>query len=176
MSEQLQKVYIGLGSNLNQPKKQLALAVTALRALPDTHYLKDSGVFLSKPLLTDEQQSNAADMPDYYNAVALLETSLQPLVLLDELQKIEERQGRERFERWAARSLDLDILLYGELQIKSERLQIPHPGLCEREFVLYPLLAIAPDIEIPGHGKLTRYIEKCSKNDLLYLGLIGEAR
>ena len=170
MNRQLQQVYIGLGSNLDEPSLQINKAVAAIRTLPQSKYLKDSGLYLSKPMQLPSDDSLQAD---YYNAVVLLETQLEPLELLDHLQAIENRQGRVREGRWGSRTLDLDILLFGSMQINSERLQIPHPGLCEREFVLYPLQNIKQELDIPGHGKLTRCIQKCSKNGLQYIGLIG---
>ena len=166
----MQRVYIGLGSNLDNPGEQIKKAVSRLSVLPKSTYIKDSGLYLSKAMQLPDDDSQ---QPDYYNAVALLETLLEPLELLDLLQSIEAQQGRERVERWGPRTLDLDILLFGDLQISSERLQIPHPGLCDREFVLYPLQNIQQELEIPGHGKLTQCIQKCPKNGLLYMGMIG---
>lgn len=172
MSDFVQHVYIGLGSNLDDPVKQIKNAIKELKALPKSHYLKDSGLYLSKAMQLPEDDSK---QPDYYNAVALLATELDPLELLGYLQSIERRHGRVRTVKWASRTLDLDILLFGELQINTEKLQIPHPGLCEREFVLYPLQNIEQALDIPGHGKLKECIEKCSRNGLRYLGPIGGA-
>jgi len=163
-------VYIGLGSNLENPQNQIQKAVKSLSGLPQTQYLKDSGLYLSRPLVIEGDSSKH---PDYYNAVALIETHLDPLVLLDHLQVIENRQGRVRNKRWESRTIDLDILLYDGLQINNERLQIPHPGITEREFVLYPLQKLVDEIDIPGHGKLSSFIELCSENGLRYLGEIG---
>lgn len=166
----MQRVYIGIGSNLDEPIEQIKSAVQSLRLLPESHYLSDSGLYLSKAM---QLAGDCSEQPDYYNAVALLETSLQPLVLLDLLQAIENKQGRVRTGRWAPRTLDLDILLFGDLQTESERLQIPHPGLCEREFVLYPMQRIDEDVLIPGHGKLADCMLRCSQNGLRYIGSIG---
>lgn len=171
MSDRMQHVYIGLGSNMDNPGEQLRCAAEALSELPRCRYISDSGLYLSKAMLATENQTEQAD---YYNAVVLLETKLQPLELLDYLQAIELRQGRVREEHWGPRTLDLDILLFGDIQMKSERLQIPHPGLCEREFVLYPMQGIEDEIDIPGHGKLSDCIQKCSRNGLRYIGSIRE--
>lgn len=171
MADDAHLVYVGLGSNIENPKYQIQTAVLSMQGLPDTHYIKDSGLFLSRPMKLD---GDASYYPDYYNAVALLESRLEPLVLLDYLQAIEDQQGRLRKKRWDSRTIDLDILLYGDRQIKHERLQVPHPGLIEREFVLYPLQKIVSEIDIPGHGKLSKIIEACSENGLRYLGEIGE--
>jgi len=162
-------VYIGLGSNLEQPEQQLKQAVAELKSLPDSLYVRDSGLYLSKPLVAEGVPE---DQPDYYNAVVLLETGLAPVELLDQLQAIENRQHRVREQHWGPRTIDLDILLYGQQQINNERLQIPHPGLCEREFVLYPLQRLSPEIAIPGHGKLKQIIKACPENGMRYVGEI----
>lgn len=162
-------VYIGLGSNLEQPEQQIKRAVAALKSLADSQYMGDSGLYLSKPLVGDGVPEN---QPDYYNAVALLETGLSAVELLDCLQAIENRQGRVRDQRWGSRTIDLDILLYGQQQISNERLQIPHPGLCEREFVLYPLQRLDAEIHIPGHGMLKQIIKMCPENGIRYVGEI----
>ena len=107
-----------------------------------------------------------ADQPDYINAVISLETSLSPHQLLDALQSVEQLHGRERKRHWGERTLDLDILLYGEQILDDERLTIPHPGMHERAFVLYPLAEIAPDIEIPGIGALQQILLSCPQGDL----------
>jgi 2-amino-4-hydroxy-6-hydroxymethyldihydropteridine diphosphokinase len=106
------------------------------------------------------------DQPEYINAVASLETNLQAEALLDALQAIEQAQGRVRDERWGPRTLDLDILLYGDEVIDSDRLTIPHPGLSEREFVLYPLYELAPDLMIPGLGSLASLYQHCDANGI----------
>lgn len=169
-------VYIGLGSNLEQPVEQIKAAVLALKHLPETKYIDDSGLYLSKPLRLDNAQPD--DQSDYYNAVALLETSLPPLALLDHLQAIENNQGRVRERRWAARTLDLDILMYAQKQMNEARLVLPHPGVCQREFVLYPLQHLCEklqlaDLSIPGHAMLSDVIKNCSKNELKYVGDIA---
>ena len=171
-----ESVYIGLGSNLEQPVEQIRVAVAALKQLPDTTYVADSGLYQSKPLLLDGAQSD--DQADYYNAVALLETSLEPLALLDCLQAIENDQGRVREQRWAARTLDLDMLMYAQIQMNDERLVLPHPGVCEREFVLFPLQRLCEklkleDLPIPGHAMLSDEIKNCAEKELVYVGDIA---
>lgn len=161
--------YIGLGSNLDNPRHQLELAMVALRALPHSQVLADSGLYQSRAMTLpgdDEPQ------PDYLNAVVKLETSLAPHALLDALQTIESHQGRVRDKRWGARSLDLDILMYDGLQYSDERLTLPHPGMAQRDFVLYPLQNIDNEIMIPGQGNLSQLIENITNHNIKYLGAI----
>lgn len=152
--------YIGIGSNLAgelaSPGEQVAQAVEQLALMPQSRLLAQSPLYRSAPM-------GPQDQPDYINAVAQIDTALPPESLLDALQVIENRQGRERKQRWGARTLDLDILLYGEVELHSERLTLPHPGLCERDFVVLPLLDIAPLLHIPGHGKLADIARQCPR-------------
>lgn len=135
--------YIGLGANLNEPLQQLQHAVAALQQLPASRLLQVSSFYGSKPM-------GPADQPDYVNAVAEITTGLQPELLLQQLQAIEQQQGRMRkAERWGPRTLDLDILLFGNQIIQTADLTIPHYGMKQREFVLYPLAEIAPDLILP---------------------------
>jgi 2-amino-4-hydroxy-6-hydroxymethyldihydropteridine diphosphokinase len=151
----LQRAYIGLGSNLDQPAEQLRAALAAIAALPDTTLEAVSSLYASSPL-------GPADQPDYVNAVAALDTHLTPLELLDCLQQIEQQQGRQRkAERWGPRTLDLDILLYGQQVIDLPRLQVPHYHLQARPFVLYPLAEIAPELLLPDGRVLPELLEKC---------------
>lgn len=138
-------VYIGLGSNLGNPPAQLHSALRRLSVLPLTRLEKTSCFYRSQPL-------GRAWQPGYLNAVARLNTRLQPLALLDRLQAIETRQGRIRGGcRWGSRTLDLDILLFGDRIIDHPRLRIPHYALAQRDFVVLPLLEIAPvGMQIPG--------------------------
>ncbi len=107
------------------------------------------------------------DQPDYINAVAEIETQLTAIELLDALQSIEQDQGRVRKDnRWGPRTLDLDIILYDNQQINSERLTIPHYGMCKREFVLYPLQEIAPKLPLPNGTLLSQLVTLCDKNGL----------
>lgn len=152
-------VFIGLGSNLDNPRAQLTQAIEALQQLPESVNPRVSSMYRSRPM-------GPQDQPDYVNAVMQLDTRLSPLELLDQLQSIEQQQGRVRGEvRWGPRTLDLDLLLYDQQVIDLPRLKIPHPGLHERSFVLYPLFEIAPALEIPGMGSLKSLLQHC-ENDL----------
>jgi len=140
--------YIGLGSNLDNPELQLEKALAALRDIPNTSLVKYSSFYRSMPL-------GPSDQPDFINAVALLDSGLTAGQLLSQLQSIENRQGRVRNgQRWGPRILDLDILLYGDQVIDEPELTVPHPGIRYRNFVLMPLLELAPDLEIPGLGRV----------------------
>ena len=148
-------VYIGIGSNLDKPEWHTRQASRQLADIKRTKVVKVSSFYRSKPM-------GPQDQPDYINAVAALQTELEPLQLLDELQAIEADHGRVRTgNRWGPRTLDLDLLLYAEKSINSERLVVPHPGLHERAFVLYPLFEISPELLIPGKGSLADLIKKC---------------
>jgi len=165
--------YIGLGSNLGEPEQQLRRACQALRALPETRLISCSSLYRSQPLLLGALESASLvsggandeqldQQPDYINAVAALETRLRPLVLLEALQAIERAQGRDRSApRWGPRTLDLDILLYGQVCLNEPRLTIPHPGLAAREFVLYPLYQIAPQLVLPDGRLLKDRVARC---------------
>ncbi|UTW48793.1 2-amino-4-hydroxy-6-hydroxymethyldihydropteridine diphosphokinase [Bacterioplanoides sp. SCSIO 12839] len=134
--------YIGLGANLNNPEQQIVTALQALQQLPDTELTAVSALYGSKPL-------GPQDQPDYLNAVAQLQTSLEPLALLDALQAQELAQGRERKRHWGERNIDLDIILYGDLQLRSERLNLPHHEMHKRSFVLLPLAELTPQLVLP---------------------------
>ncbi|MFU8797405.1 MAG: 2-amino-4-hydroxy-6-hydroxymethyldihydropteridine diphosphokinase, partial [Gammaproteobacteria bacterium] len=125
--------YIGLGSNLENPVKQVQKALLALKKLPKTNFVNASKLYCNKPLGPQNQ-------PDFVNVVAKLETQLSPEELLSELLLIEQQQGRQRTgERWGPRTLDLDIILYGDLVLHTPTLIIPHPGLADRHFWRSPL-------------------------------------
>ncbi len=146
-------VYIGLGSNIEQPYQQIKTAVIALDALPETRVIKDSGYFKSRPMGPEDQ-------PDYVNAVVKIETTITVNVLLQRCQQIEQQQGRIRSRRWGERTIDLDILLYADQQIQNDDLIVPHPGVCLRDFVYMPLLKLAPEITVPGKGLLNDVVKK----------------
>jgi 2-amino-4-hydroxy-6-hydroxymethyldihydropteridine diphosphokinase len=146
--------YIGLGSNLQNPVEQIHSARTAIGALAHTKEQDFSCLYQSLPM-------GPQDQPDYVNAVMVVTTGLSPIELLRALQAIENRSGRVRGERWGARTLDLDILLYGELVIDLPDLTVPHAGLTERAFVLYPLYEIAPQLTIPHKGTLVDLLANC---------------
>lgn len=149
------RAYIGLGSNLQEPLQQLRRARLALQQLADTEVVSFSALYRSVPM-------GPAGQPDYINAVAALDTALAPLILLHALQAIEQQQGRVRgTERWGARTLDLDILLFGGQILDTSELTVPHKGMHERNFVLYPLYEIAPELEIPGRGLLRELLLAC---------------
>ena len=153
--------YIGLGSNLDHPEDQVRQAFLELAALPGSHIVACSGLYRSRPL-------GPQDQPPYINAVAVLETVLSPQRLLAALQGIESAHGRVRTEqRWGPRPLDLDLLLYGALECHTERLTVPHPGLPQRDFVLYPLLEVAGgDLRIPRLGSLQSLVAQCPSRGL----------
>jgi 2-amino-4-hydroxy-6-hydroxymethyldihydropteridine diphosphokinase len=147
---------IGLGSNLSDPLRQVELALAQLSKLPDSILLGRSCFYRSRAVGPGQQ-------PDYINAVARLETSLSPECLLDELQRLEQLQGRTRGpERWMPRTLDLDLLLYGDQEFSSERLQIPHPQIRFRNFVLLPMHDIDPGLILPDGTRLMDLIKSIS--------------
>jgi len=151
------RVYIGLGSNLNHPAQQLRDALQALEKLPHSQ-LKQVSQFYENPPMGPQ------DQPDFVNAVVALDTALEPLELLKELQKIEAKQGRERHRHWGERTIDLDILLYGHECLDTKELTIPHPGLTQRQFVFLPLLEIAPDLRLPSGERLADLVVKIKKS------------
>ncbi len=146
--------YIGLGSNLDNPESQVKTAIEALAGLSQIRLQDRSSLYRSAPM-------GPQDQPDYVNAVVKLSTGLEPEALLDKLQGIERVQGRVRTQRWGPRTLDLDILLYGQCVVATERLKIPHPGIAARSFVLYPLAEINGQLEIPGLGRVQSLLEQC---------------
>ncbi|WP_455824209.1 2-amino-4-hydroxy-6-hydroxymethyldihydropteridine diphosphokinase [Pseudomonas graminis] len=150
----MERIYIGMGSNLAAPDQQLRSAIEALAQLPDTRVAGVSAFYQSDSLLPGQ--------PRYTNAVAALDSRLAPLELLDALQAIENEQGRERLERWGPRTLDLDILLFGERLIDEPRLKVPHYQMHLRAFVLYPLAEVAPaDLQLPDGARLSALLEAC---------------
>jgi len=152
--------YIAIGSNLADPVSQANDAIEALKTLPRSEFLAASQLYSSTPMGPQNQ-------PDYINAVAAIKTGLTPLELLDCTQAIELEQGRVRKdERWGPRTLDLDIILYGNEVMDSERLTIPHYGMREREFVLYPLAEIAPNLQLPDGTELQQLLTQVDRNGL----------
>lgn len=146
--------YIGLGSNLGDSKQILAEAVSKLAVLGA---VKASKLYQSPPM-------GPQDQPNYLNAVVRLETDLEPLALLDELQRFEQESGRVRLRRWGERTLDLDLLIYGNETIQNERLIVPHVGVLERDFVLIPLLDI--DAEFSLNGQLIKDLDIVKQSTL----------
>jgi 2-amino-4-hydroxy-6-hydroxymethyldihydropteridine diphosphokinase len=154
-----QVAYVGLGSNLNDPQHQIMRALQALDGLPHTSVSARSSLYRSAPLGFLEQ-------PDFINAVAHLETELAPRELLDALLLLERDNGRTREFRNAPRTLDLDLLLYGDLQHHEHGLTLPHPQMHTRAFVLLPLLEIAPGCMIPGIGAAAKALRQCGDQQL----------
>ncbi|PJC86363.1 2-amino-4-hydroxy-6-hydroxymethyldihydropteridine diphosphokinase [Vibrio sp. HA2012] len=152
--------YIAVGSNLSDPVTQALRAIESLKTLPKSTFLQASSLYSSTPMGPQNQ-------PDYINAVVCIQTELTPLELLDCTQAIEQEQGRVRKEeRWGPRTLDLDILLFGNEVIDSGRLTVPHYGMQEREFVLYPLSEIAPNLSLPDGTELPDLLNKVDRNGL----------
>jgi 2-amino-4-hydroxy-6-hydroxymethyldihydropteridine diphosphokinase len=148
--------YVGLGSNLADPVAQVRRALDELAGIPDTQLIARSPLYKSPPL-------GPQDQPDYINAVAALDTRLAPLDLLAALHDIERRHGRMRdATRWGPRGLDLDLLLYGDVVMDTAELTLPHPGLPERAFVLYPLFDVAPQLAVPGRGTVRELRDRLS--------------
>lgn len=154
--------YIGLGSNLDQPLTQLQSAIRALAGEPKCRLLSQSCFYRSRAV-------GPGGQPDYVNAAVSLETSLTPLDLLDRLQEIENRHGRVRRERWGARTLDLDLLLFGNQTIDSARLSVPHRELANRDFVLQPLLDLKADLQLPDGRRIADLRRQCPDNGLTQL-------
>jgi 2-amino-4-hydroxy-6-hydroxymethyldihydropteridine diphosphokinase len=160
-------VFIGLGSNLNRPAEQIKAALSALAQLPYSQSLQCAPWYSSIAI-------GPGDQPNYINTVASLETTLTPEALLDELQFIEKQHGRQRNIRWGARTLDLDILLYGNDIVSTERLKIPHPEMALRGFVLRPLADLAPQLRLPKSIALSELLSRCDTSDLCQLTNIDD--
>jgi 2-amino-4-hydroxy-6-hydroxymethyldihydropteridine diphosphokinase len=158
------QAFVALGSNLQDPASQVRTALIELAELPQTRLVRQSPLYRSDPM-------GPPDQPDYINAVAELDTELTAVELLQELQNLEHAHGRVRDgERWGPRILDLDLLLYGDAQINTETLTVPHPGIAQRVFVLYPLQDIAPNLRIPGIGTLRELIRRIPTAGLIRVG------
>jgi len=151
--------FIGLGSNLENPLGQLARAVVELAALPQTHLVAQSPFYASRPV-------GPQDQPDFVNGAVWLRTDLPPHSLLDHLQAIEQTHGRERLRHWGPRTLDLDLLIYGRQVLCDERLTLPHRELPNRDFVLQPLLDLAPDLQLPDGTPVHQLRQTCPDNRL----------
>jgi 2-amino-4-hydroxy-6-hydroxymethyldihydropteridine diphosphokinase len=159
-------VYIGLGSNLSgamgEPKEQLEHALKALASHSQIALIDVSSNYKTKAIGPGSQ-------PDYINAVALIQTALEPLTLLDHLQFIEQQHDRERTIHWGARTLDLDILMYGTLTIETPRLTVPHPRIKERAFVLAPLLDLNPNLLLPNGQSVAQLLANCPEQGIFKL-------
>ncbi len=150
---------IGLGSNLDAPSQRLISALTALQRLPGIQLLHHSRLFSSAPI-------GPQDQPDFVNAVAAIECQCTPHELLHTLQALELAAGRRRLRHWGERTLDLDILLIDDRRIDTPDLQVPHPEMIHRAFVLLPLMDIAPDAHLPDGSALRSFLEKVKDQQL----------
>ncbi len=148
------RCYLGLGSNLSTPTRQLNQAVNALRKLPQTMITGQSRIYLSQPLGIRAQ-------PTYCNMVIALQTKLPPFRLLYYCQAIEKQQQRIRKKHWGARTLDIDVLLYGNQSIHTHHLTIPHPHMLNRDFVLIPLVELEPELHLPNGQRVNEYLTTC---------------
>ena len=146
--------YVGLGANIDEPRRQLQTALEELSRLPQTRMAASSGLYRTAP-------AGYADQPEFFNAVAQLDTALEPVDLLEKLLDLEEQHGRKRSFANAPRTLDLDLLLYGDVRISTPRLTLPHPRMHQRAFVLRPLVEISPDVAIPGRGRARDLLAGC---------------
>ena len=160
--------FVGVGANLGQPAAHVERAIAALRELPQTDLVSRSGLYASAPV--------DAPGPEYVNAVAALSTRLDAAALLAALHEIEARFGRQRSTRHAPRTLDLDLLLYGEVRSDDPSLRLPHPRLHQRAFVLHPLLEIAPELDAPGLGALSAYLPQVRDQPIRRLDREGTQR
>ncbi len=159
-----QPAYIGLGSNLQEPTAQILRARGALEALPGTRLVRLSPLYRSKPF-------GPVPQPDFINAVAGLLTQLDARSLLGELQALERALGRPaEHERWGPRIIDLDLLIYGRERRETPELILPHPGIVERNFVLYPLADLAPELDVPGLGRVAELRGRVAPEGLERLG------
>ena len=147
----LHRAFVALGANLEDPAAQVRAALEALAALPGVRLIRASSLYRTAPV-------GVTGQPDYINAVAEVCTDLPPGELLAALFRIEERFGRERHYRYAPRTLDLDLLLHGDLVLHTQELTLPHPRLHLRAFVLVPLAEIAPDLRLPGRGSVAAWL------------------
>ncbi len=159
----LTDAYIGLGSNLDNPIDHVSLALLQLTQITNTSLHSFSNLYASRPM-------GPSDQPPYINAVAWLKTRLTADTLLTHLQRLENEHGRTRLgEHWGPRTLDLDILVYGNYRIENQSLSVPHPGVKLREFVLYPLHEVNKNLMIPGQGTVHRLQPRCYSNGLIRL-------
>lgn len=151
-------VFIGLGSNLDDPKSQVKTAYAAMDRLPQTRCVAISPLYQSRAV--------GPAQPDFVNAVAKISTQLPPLELLDALQGIESAQHRVRLEHWGPRTIDLDILLFDDLTMMHPRLAVPHPFMTQRSFVLVPLHDLAPELQMPDGTSLEKLLMHCDHTSL----------
>jgi len=155
-------VFIALGSNLGDPPAQIRRALGTLAAMRESRLVRQSALYRNPPM-------GRLDQPDFVNAVAEMETALSPRDLLDRLLALERAHGRVRDYPNAPRTLDLDLLLYGQLELRDPRLTIPHPRMLERAFVLVPLAEIAPDTVVPGSGRVADLVARVDAKGMVKL-------
>ena len=152
--------YVGLGGNLDDPERQVLLGLDRLGSLPGSLLVSRSALYVSAPMGPIAQ-------PDFVNAVAGLLTRLSPREMLAELKSLEAALGREPVgERWGPRRIDFDLLVHGTSRLREDGLEVPHPGIAERAFVLVPLAEIAPELEVPGVGRVRALLEKLGRGDV----------
>ncbi len=154
------RAFIGLGSNLANPAVQVQTAIADIEKLVAVQLINCSSLYKSPPM-------GPQDQPDYINAVVEIETDLSAHDLLDHLQMIELQHGRVRQRHWGERTLDLDLLVFGDSRINDARLQVPHPGIAQRSFVLYPLAEIAPELVISDLGEINTLLKHCPVDGLI---------
>lgn len=151
-----QPAYVGVGSNLDDPRAQVLKACARIARIPGTRVVATSRLYATRPLGTVQQ-------PDFVNAVAGTLTQLSSLQFLEHLRAIEAEFGRPaQHEKWGPRVIDLDLLVYGREQRTDAPLVLPHPGIVERNFVLYPLADIAPELDVPGRGRVSELKQRVS--------------
>jgi 2-amino-4-hydroxy-6-hydroxymethyldihydropteridine diphosphokinase len=156
--------FVGLGSNIDDPRAQVARAIRELDAIAGCELVGASRLYQSPPM-------GPPDQPDFVNAVARVRTTMPPRALLDALLELERRHGRVRGgAHWGPRALDLDLLLYDDLVLDEAGLDLPHPGLTSRPFVLYPLAELAPDLELPGAGPIRALLARVPAEGLVVIG------
>jgi 2-amino-4-hydroxy-6-hydroxymethyldihydropteridine diphosphokinase len=155
--------YVGIGSNLGEPEQQVRQALVELDRMPHTRVVRQSSLYRSSPI-------GYAPQPEFINAVAQLDTALPAERLLAELQEIEARHGRSRSFANAPRTLDLDVLLFGNSALDAPGLRIPHPRMHERAFVLQPLVEISPEVMIPRLGPAKALLESCAAQKIERIG------
>jgi len=152
-------VFVGIGSNQNNPKNQVRWAIENIHHLPTTEVIQASSLYITKPVGDVEQE-------DFINAVVKIQTRLEPEVLLKQLLSLEHLRGRKRLQKWGPRTLDLDILLYDNLCLNLSQLMIPHPEMTKRRFVLQPLAEIEPNGCLPCGTPITKFLEKVMSDPL----------
>ena len=152
--------YVGLGSNLDDPAAQVQRAFAGLATLPGTRLVRESSLYGSRPM-------GPVPQPDFINAVAGLLTRLEAGEFFEQLRALERRLGRlPPRERWGPRRIDLDLLVFAQLRIDTAALQVPHPGIVERNFVLYPLAEVAPELPVPGCGRIADLLARVNPEGL----------